>query len=123
MLTCVIVLVALVMIMVRGSTAGPLDRLERFYLFAAPLPAILALVLPGPIAELMRNRGSSRAWGLWLNAAGGWLSLALLVAGAMLLARRSLRDQEWDRRVLIGLFVAALPALLIGLVALMYAIA
>ncbi len=41
--------------------------------------------------------------------------------GAVLLGRRSGQGLPWDRRILIGLFVAALPAILIGLVALMYA--
>jgi hypothetical protein len=59
---------------------------------------------------------------LWLNEIGGWLSLALILIGAVLLGRRVQQGRGWDRRLLIGLFVAALPALLIGLVALMYAI-
>ena len=108
--------------MARGSSAGPLDVVERIYLAAAPIPAILALVLPGLLAALMRDRGSSREWGLWLTEAGGWLSLALLVAGAILLSRRSGQGKSWDGRLVIGLLVAALPALLIGLVALMYGV-
>ena len=45
-----------------------------------------------------------------------------LVVGALLLSRRSRQERGWDRRLLIGLFVAALPAILICLVALMYAL-
>jgi hypothetical protein len=120
-LTCVAVLIAFVAIMVRGSAAGPLDATERLYLVAAPLPVVLALVLPSPLSLLMQGSGN-HVWGVWLNAVGGWLSLALILAGALLLGRRSGRQQAWDRRLLAGLMVAALPAVLIGLVALMYAI-
>jgi hypothetical protein len=83
---------------------------------------ILAFVLPSPISMLMQESGSARAWGTWLSAVGGGLSLALILAGALLLRRRSGRQQTWDRRLLVGLMVAALPAVLIALVALMYAI-
>jgi hypothetical protein len=83
---------------------------------------VLAFVLPSPISLLMQESESSRAWGVWLSTIGGGLSLALILAGALLLGRRSGRKQAWDRRLLVGLMVAALPAVLIGLVALMYAI-
>ena len=59
-LTCVAVLIAFAAIMVRGAAAGPLDATERFYLVAAPLPVVLALVLPSPISLLMQGSGSSR---------------------------------------------------------------
>jgi hypothetical protein len=121
-LTFVAVLIGLLAIVVRGSTAGPLDTLERSYLVAAPLPVLLALVLPAPISQLMQANGSSQEWAAWLNAVGGWLSLALILAGTLLLVRRSGRQQKWDRRLLIGLLAAALPAIMITLVALMYAI-
>jgi hypothetical protein len=121
-LTFVLLIIALAMIVGRWPVAGPLDSVERLFLMAAPIPILLALVLPWPISELMRAQGSSRAWGLWLNEVGGWLSLVLTVAGALLLSRRSRQGRAWDRRVVIGVFVAALPALLIGLVALMYAL-
>jgi hypothetical protein len=121
-LTCVIVLLVLVLTMARGAAAAPLDRLEAIYLAAAPLPAILALILPGVVAALLQDPGSSREWRLWLTKVGGWLSLALIVAGVLLLSRRSSQGKRWDRRLLVGVFVAAMPALLIGLVVLMYAI-
>jgi uncharacterized BrkB/YihY/UPF0761 family membrane protein len=73
------------------------------------------------MADLMRGRGDSRAWGLWLNQVGGWMSLILIVLGVALLYRRSMRHRAWDRRLLLGVSLAALPAVLIALVALMYA--
>ena len=122
LLTCLVVLLVLAVIMVRGSAVGSLDTPERLYLVVASIPAILALVLPSPIAGMMQDRESANAWGLRLNEVGGWLSLGLIVVGALLLSRRSRQGRGWDRRLLIGLFVAALPAILICLVALMYAL-
>ena len=120
-LTFLIVVAVLAALMIRGSAAGPLASVERLYLTVAPLPAVLALVLPGLVSQFVRESGSTRSWALRLNEVGGWLSVALIVIGAMLLGRRSGRGLAWDHRLLIGLFVAALPAILIGLVALMYA--
>jgi len=36
--------------------------------------------------------------------------------------RRRNRDEGWDRRLLVGVVVSGAPAMLIGLVALMYAL-
>jgi O-antigen ligase len=121
-LTCLAVVVVLVAIMVRGKAAGPLHASERLYLMAAPVPVVVAFVLPGFISMAMSGSGSSRPWGVSLSVAGGWLSLALVLTGLLLLGLRSKRQQAWDRRLLVGLMLAALPAVLIALVALMYAI-
>jgi len=121
--TCLLVSIALVVILTRASAAAaPLDSVERLYLFASPVPVVVAFVLPGAISSLMDGPGSTRPWGVWLSAAGGWLSLAMVLSGVVLLARRQARDDGWDRRLLLGLLVAALPAVLIGLVVLMYAL-
>jgi hypothetical protein len=85
-------------------------------------PALLTLVLPGIVACLLSDRGEGREWALWLNRAGGWLSLAGIAAGAVLLYRRSRQRRAWDRRLVIGLLLAALPAVLVALLGLMYAI-
>lgn len=116
-----VLLIALVAIMARGFTAGPLNTAERIYLVAAPIPAVLAFVAPGPINLLMQGSAGARAWGVWLTKVGGWLSLALILVGTLLLVRRSGRRLQWDRRLLAGLMVAALPVVLMALVALMYA--
>jgi hypothetical protein len=121
-LTVILVIIALAVIVGRWPVAGPLDIPERLFLFAAPIPVLLVLVLPWPVGEFMRAQGSLRPWSLWLNEVGGWLSLILAVAGAVLLGRRTRQGRAWDQRVVIAVFVAALPALLIGLVALMYAL-
>jgi hypothetical protein len=121
-LTFSILLLVVIGVLARGSPAGPLDPLERLYLLAAPVPTLLTLVLPGIVAGLLGSRGEARERGLWLNRAGGWLSLAGIAAGALLLNRRSRRRRAWDRRLVIGLLLAALPAVLVALLGLMYAI-
>ena len=113
-LACFVLLLVLALAMVRSSAAGPLAAAERLYLVATPIPAVLVLVLPGVMG--------SREWGMWLTEVGGWLSVVLIVVGVLLLGRRSIRGEGWDRRLLVGLFVAALPVLLVGIVALMYAL-
>jgi hypothetical protein len=120
--TFLILLLVVIGVLARGSPAGPLDPLERLYLVAAPVPALLTLTLPGIVAGLLSDGGEGREWALGLNQAGGWLSLAGIAAGAALLYRRSRQRRAWDRRLLIGLSLAALPAALIGLLGLMYAI-
>ncbi|HEY7635558.1 MAG TPA: hypothetical protein VH763_08445 [Gemmatimonadales bacterium] len=120
--TCLLLLIALVGLLTRPSPVSPLETLERVYLVAVPIPMLVAFVLPGVISSLMNSPGDVRPWGVWLSAAGGWLSLALGISGLVLLARRHAWEDAWDRRLLLGLLVAGLPALLIGLVALMYAV-
>src|SRR5262245_8977348 len=120
-LAFLILLLVVVGIMARGSAGETLDPLEQLYLVAAPLPALLALALPGIVAGLVGGRGEAREWTLWLSRSGGWLSLAGIAAGAVLLYRRSRQRRAWDRRLVLALLLAGLPAALIGLVALMYA--
>jgi hypothetical protein len=120
-LAFLILLLVVVGVLARGSAATALDPLERLYLLAAPVPALLTLVLPGIVAGLLGSRGEAREWALWLNRAGSWLSLAGIAAGAVLLIRRSRQRRAWGRRLVLALLLAGLPAALIGLVALMYA--
>lgn len=44
-LTFLILLLVVIGVLARGSPAGPLDPLERLYLVAAPLPAVLVALL------------------------------------------------------------------------------
>jgi hypothetical protein len=120
--TCLGVLIVLLVILRLSSAGGPLDVRERLYLLASPVPSVLAFVLPGPIRQLIEGSGGTRPWVVALTEVGGWLSLALVVAGAVLLWRRWTHGHAWDHRLLVGLVVAALPAFMIGLVALMYAL-
>jgi hypothetical protein len=117
---CLLSLAVLLAIVLRGSATGSLTQAERLYLLASPLPFVLAILLPGPIALLRQGSADARALGLWLNGAGGYLSLVLVPLGVALMVRRSTRGQDRDRRLTAGLILAAIPALLIGLVGLVY---
>lgn len=121
-LACLAVLIAVAAITARRLPAGPLDVAERTYLWAAPVPVVLSLLLPAPIRLVSQASTAPLAWGVWLTQAGGWLSLVLIVVGALLLMRRSGRGQVWDRWLVFGLAVAALPAVSFALIALMYVI-
>lgn len=113
-------LVFLLAILLRGSASGSLTRAERGYLFATPLPFILTIMLPGPIALLRKGSPAARAWGLWLNGVGGCLSVVLVLLGLVLIGQRRTRGAGGDRRLTAGLILAAIPALLIGLVGLLF---
>jgi hypothetical protein len=119
---CLGVIIVLLVILKPNSARDPLDVRERLYLFASPVPSVLAFVLPGLLGQVMEGTGSTRTWGLVLAEVGGWLSLAMVVAGVALLWRRRTHGDAWDRRLVVGLVVAALPAFMIGVVALMYAL-
>ena len=114
------VLIVLVAYRARGLPHGPLDVVERNFLVCAPVPIVLSLFLPGLIAL---SGQAPRVWGTWLTRTGGWLSLALMMVGALLLVRRSLRQQVWERWLVLGLALAALPAVSLVLIALMHAAA
>ena len=119
-LVCALLIIALAAVMLGGGSGGALDRVEQLFLWMSPLPTILALVLPGVLA-LSRPAGTQQVpWYVGLDVAGGILSLVLLIAGVLLLLRRSRRQQPRDSRLSMGLIVAGLPAVLIGLVALLY---
>jgi hypothetical protein len=94
-----------------GEVSG--SRIEMAYRLVSPLPVLLALVLPGPIAMLVGP--SAGDLGGWLTRAGLWLSVAMLPAGLVVL---------WTSRrrgpLVAAMFLALLPALMVGLVALLF---
>lgn len=114
-----IAVVVVLAVMLRATGATSLMPAERLYLLAAPLPFVLAILLPGPIAMLAES-SSSRAWALRLNEIGGWLSVFLVGVGLVLVWRRWARGETRERRLTAGLVLAAIPALLIGLVGVLY---
>jgi hypothetical protein len=116
---CLIAFLGVIAIMLRVTAAGSLTSAERYYLLTTPLPFVLAILLPGPIAMLVKG-SSARAWGLRLNGVGGWLSVVLVGVGLVLVWRRWARGQDRERRLTAGLVLAAIPAVLIGLVGLQY---
>ena len=94
-----------------GEASG--SRVEMAYRLVSPLPVLLTLVLPGPIAVLL---GPS-AGGLrdWLLRAGFWLSVAMLPAGLVVLSIGRRRGP-----LVAAMFLALLPALMVGLIALLF---
>lgn len=119
--TVLLILVAVV-IATRWRTDGPLEPAERIFLFAAALPVLLALVLPGVLVSLTDFSNNARSQGLRFTEAGYLLSAAMAPAGILLVVRRAKEERSQDWRVVLALFVAALPAMLAGLVILLYAI-
>ena len=121
-LAIVIGLLALAAIVFLHSAGTPLTAVERLYLSAAPLPVVLALVIPSVLTLWLDGTDATRNWSGRLSAIGGWLSLGLLIAGALVLRRRTTRGETWPRRLIAAVLVAMLPAVMIGLIALFYAI-
>ena len=119
---CLFLLVGLLLVAARSSTAGPLDQVERIYLAVAPLPAILTLVLPGIIHTPQAATPASRTLAAQVSVIGTWISVALTLALLLLLWRRSRRHLPWDVRILAAGLVAAMPVLMVGLIALLYAL-
>jgi hypothetical protein len=104
-----------VMAMRAGPT--PLARLERGYVFASVIPALLTLLLPSTfVGELVGERDR-------LVAAGAGLSLLLIPAGIVLLVRRKARTGVVDRRLAAAILVAGIPFLLVALLTLSWAVA
>jgi hypothetical protein len=106
-------LLGLGLIALRPSFAGPLDTLEWFFVGLSPVPVILSFVVPLFVARPLSDRATQ---------IGVILSLVLLVGGVGLLVRRSLIDAGRDARLIAALLLAAMPALMVGLVALLFAL-
>lgn len=112
-LVVLVVVLALGYLVFRRWGEGPGSRAEMVYRLVSPLPVLLALVLPGPIAMLVGPAaGDLRDW---LIRVGLWLSVAMLPAGLVVL---------WIGRrrgaLVAAMFLALLPALMVGLVALLF---
>jgi cytochrome bd-type quinol oxidase subunit 2 len=120
----VIVLVAVALlgaILMRQGRTQPLTLPERAYLCVSPVPVLMAFAVPAAIA-FQSLQPESRSWSNWISNAGLWLSAGLTVAGAALLAWRWGRDDASERRLVAGVALASMPALLGLLVVLLYAI-
>ncbi len=123
LVVCLLLLVGLVVVALRPNAAGIRSRGERLYLWVSPLPPILTLIAPGLLAVFATSNPSLRQYSDWLTMAGIWFSLGLSAIGAALLWRRVRRQETLDRLLVTGFMVAALPALLVGLIAALYALA
>lgn len=103
-----------------SGKAGPLTRAERTYLLCAPLPVLLAFVVPAGISLLFNDPVGARPWSVRVSATGAWLSGALLLVGLVLLGLRRSRGNPADRRLLMALLIATIPAFLVGIVMFLY---
>jgi hypothetical protein len=97
----------------RPSFAGPLDSSERLFVALSPAPVLLTLAVP----SLLGPRASNV-----VTAVGAVLSVVLVIAGSVLLFHRSRVDAGRDVRLLAALLLAAMPALMIGTVAVLFAL-
>ena len=121
-LFCIAVVVVFAIGVIRGSAHGLTDRAEKTFLYVAPLPAIIAFGIPAIMVVTVPGSVHQLPWSLRFDVAAGILSLILLLAGGYLLIRQFRRAVRLDSRLVLGLIVAGLPALLIGLVALLYSL-
>ena len=115
---CLFLVLGLALLAARWSRSGPLDGLERLFLAAAPAPIVLTLLLPA----LLQPGQPRAALNVRLSVAGTVLSLALVLAGLVLLWRRSRQHSPWDIRILAAALIAGMPVLMVAVVALIYAV-
>lgn len=122
MITAAALLLALllVLLLTRGVGIGKLTALERAFLLCTPLPAIIAFVLPGSLSMLLGETATARRWINLLSESGIVLSAVLFLAGVWLIWARHLRGEPRDVRMSVGVLLAAVPSLLVLLVALLY---
>jgi hypothetical protein len=122
MITAITFLIAflLVVLVVRGTGGGILTAVERAFLLSAPLPVILALLLPASLTMLHAGTVGGRRFAELLSQTGLWLSGGLVLVGAWLLQARRRNGKPRDFRLAVGVLLAALPALLAVIVALLY---
>jgi hypothetical protein len=96
----------------RGGRRSP-DRLERFYLMAAPLPIVLVLVVPGVVGLTLGFDGHNRGWINRANWGGVGLSIVLLLAGVALIVRAVRGRRAWGWPLAGGVIVAAVPTAIV----------
>jgi hypothetical protein len=106
----VVTLIALALVLrAQGGRRSP-DRLERFYLLAAPLPVVLVLVVPGVVGLTQGFDGHNRGWINRANWSGVGLSVALSLAGVALVVRAVRGRRPWGWPLAGGVIVAAVPS-------------
>jgi hypothetical protein len=103
------------------SRQGDLSRAERVYLFSTPAPLVLAFVVPDLVGLHFWFGGAMSAGQQWWShrilIAGLVTSGALVIAGLVLLWRRWVDEGGVDARLVDGLLLASVPAVLVLLVA------
>ena len=117
------VLVGLILLggfILAGGKAGALTSAESVYRLCAPMPVLLAFVVPAAFGLLMHDPAGARPWTDRVSAAGVWLSGALVLIGLVLLGLRKSRSKPSDRRLVVAILIAAIPAFLVGVVMFLY---
>ncbi len=118
MITVIIVFLIVggaVVLIARSMPRSTLGRIERLYLFASPAPLLLALVVPDIFGVFDRD-SSSRTLSNLLSETGIWLSLAFVIVGLVVVVRSQFQTGSIDGRLILALFVAAIPTLLVVLI-------
>jgi hypothetical protein len=112
--------VLLLVMVARGTGLGVLTSVERRFLLAAPLPVILALLLPSSLALWRAGTDRGRESAALLSQIGIWLSGALVLFGVWLLRARRLRGEPGDFRLTLGVLLAGIPLFMVLTVGLFY---
>jgi hypothetical protein len=121
MIILVVLLIAACAIafMARSAASEPLGRGEQLYLLASPIPLLLAIVFPA-LTFMLGEPPPNKTWSLMLTRIGIGLSLALALAGPFIAWTSHKRTGLADWRLVLGLFVASLPALILLLAQILF---
>ncbi len=122
MIAVAVLLIALALswFILAGGPAGSITRLERIYLLVTPLPILLMFGVSLLIETLRIPADRVRWLTSHLEPAAILLSAGLILAGMALVWRRWARDEGRKNRLVAGIFLAGIPAILAFLVVLMY---
>lgn len=120
MITLLILLLSfLVIVFIVGlGPSGVLGRLERLYLMVSPVPLVFAFVLPATFV-LLGMEISSPEWLQLSSQVGISLSVGLAAVGVALVWRKRVRNRIFDARMLAGVLLASIPALMLLLITLL----
>jgi hypothetical protein len=115
----IVVLLALVL---SRSSQSRLSAPERVYLLLAPLPCVVALLVPAIIGTAGASPSGPASWSNRFTFIGACLSGLLVAAGMFLALQRLRRGATLDLRLAAGLLMAAVPLLMVGLIGILYAV-
>jgi hypothetical protein len=110
---------ALGLLLLPWERGGRLTTAERVYLFGSPLPILLVLFLPGAM-NWSGSTPDTRSRGLQLTEVGLYVSGAMMLIGVGLIWQRRRQGRPFDPLVPAGLFLAAIPLLMVAIIALLF---